>query len=222
MKKFIPKWLFPSKTIPHTSWRSNNYWKAKPSTLFFLVLGLWLFGTGEAFLIAAGAGVSPWTVFAQGVSIQSGLSIGWATFFTGVLVLSLWIPLKQKVGLGTVLNIIIISLSIEVMLEVLPHPTTNFWQVAQILVGIAIVGLGSGFYLTCHMGPGPRDGLMTRIHLLTNIPVGRVRLFIEITVLTIGWLLGGSVGLGTILFGVLIGYSVAIWLKIVGKVSKSN
>jgi uncharacterized membrane protein YczE len=222
LKKFIPKWLFPSKSIPHTSWRSKSYWKAKPLTLFFLVLGLWLFGTGEAFLIAAGAGVSPWTVFAQGFAIQTGLSIGWATFFTGVLVLSLWIPLKQKVGLGTVLNIIIISLAIEIMLKVLPHPSSNVWQVLQILFGIAVVGLGSGFYLTCHMGPGPRDGLMTRIHFLTSIPVGRVRLFIEITVLTIGWLLGGSVGLGTVLFGVLIGYSVAIWLKIVGKVSKQK
>jgi uncharacterized membrane protein YczE len=167
LKKYIPKWLFPSKTIPVTPWRSNHYWKSKPSTIFILVIGLWLFGTGEAFLIAANAGVSPWTVFAQGIAVQTG------------------------------------SL-----------------QVIQILVGIAIVGLGSGFYLTCHMGPGPRDGLMTRIHLITGLPVGRVRMFIEISVLTIGWLLGGQVGLGTVLFGVLIGYSVATWLKIVGKITK--
>lgn len=179
-----------------------------------------MFGTGEAFLIAAGAGVSPWTVFAQGISVQTGLSIGWATFISGVGVLSLWIPLKQKPGLGTVLNIIIISLAIEIMSPILPTPSNNFLQVIQILVGIAIVGLGSGFYLTCHMGPGPRDGLMTRIHVITGLPVGRVRMFIEITVLTIGWFLGGQVGLGTVLFGVLIGYSVATWLKVVGKITK--
>lgn len=220
MKKYIPKWLFPSKTIPVTPWRSNHYWKSKPSTILILVIGLWLFGTGEAFLIAANAGVSPWTVFAQGIAVQTGLSIGWATFVSGVGVLALWIPLKQKPGLGTVLNIIIISLALEVMSGVLPTPTSGLLQVVQILVGISIVGLGSGFYLTCHMGPGPRDGLMTRIHLITGLPVGRVRMFIEITVLTIGWLLGGQVGLGTVLFGVLIGYSVATWLKIVGKITK--
>lgn len=220
MKKYIPIWLFPSKTIPVTSWRSKHYWKSNPVTIIILITGLWMFGTGEAFLIAAGAGVSPWTVFAQGISVQTGLSIGWATFISGVGVLSLWIPLKQKPGLGTVLNIIIISLAIEIMSPILPTPSTNFLQVIQILVGIAIVGLGSGFYLTCHMGPGPRDGLMTRIHVITGLPVGRVRMFIEITVLTIGWFLGGQVGLGTVLFGVLIGYSVATWLKVVGKITK--
>ncbi|MBJ7279279.1 MAG: YitT family protein, partial [Candidatus Nanopelagicales bacterium] len=190
MKRHIPQWLFPSKIIPVTPWRSNNYWVSKPSTIFILVVGLWLFGTGEAFLISANSGVSPWTVFAQGISVQTGLSIGWATFFSGIGVLALWIPLKQKPGLGTVLNIIIISIALEVMSNILPTPTSDVLQVIQILVGIAIVGLGSGFYLTCHMGPGPRDGLMTRIHLLTGLPVGRVRLFIEISVLTIGWLLG--------------------------------
>ena len=220
MKKYIPKWLFPSKTIPITPWRSNHYWKTKPSTFLILILGLWLFGTGEAFLLAAGEGISPWTVFAQGISVQTGLSIGWTTFITGVAVLALWFPLKIKPGLGTVLNIIIISLSLEMMMKILPHPKENVWQILQILAGIAIVGLGSGFYLTCHMGAGPRDGLMTRLHYLTGLPVGRVRLFIEVTVLTIGWILGGTLGLGTVLFGVLIGYSVATWLKIVGKLTK--
>jgi uncharacterized membrane protein YczE len=126
----------------------------------------------------------------------------------------------KRLGNSSCINIIIISLALEVMSGILPTPTSSALQVIQILVGIAIVGLGSGFYLTCHMGPGPRDGLMTRIHLITGLPVGRVRMFIEITVFTIGWLLGGQVGLGTVLFGVLIGYSVATWLKIVGKITK--
>jgi len=139
VKKYIPKWLFPSKTIPVTPWRSNHYWKSKPSTILILVVGLWLFGTGEAFLISANAGVSPWTVFAQGISVQTGLSIGWATFVSGVGVLALWIPLKQKPGLGTVLNIIIISIAIEFMTKFLPTPTSNvlqlfkFWWVSQLL-----------------------------------------------------------------------------------------
>ncbi len=217
---FLPIWLKPSKTIPKTSWRSESYWKAKPTTIFLLVLGLWLFGTGEAFLISASAGVSPWTVFAQGISVQTGLSIGWATFLSSFIVLVLWIPLKQKLGLGTVLNAVIIAISLDLMTFVLPEPKSSLFQVIQILLGIAIVGLGSGLYLTCNMGPGPRDGLMTRIHLITGLPVGRVRLFIEISVLTLGWLMGGQVGLGTVLFGVLIGYSVSMWLKIVGKVTK--
>jgi len=122
VKRHIPQWLFPSKIIPVTPWRSNNYWVSKPSTIFILVVGLWLFGTGEAFLISANSGVSPWTVFAQGISVQTGLSIGWATFFSGIGVLALWIPLKQKPGLGTVLNIIIISIALEVMSKYFAYP----------------------------------------------------------------------------------------------------
>lgn len=215
----IPYWLTPHPTIPETRWRSQSYWRAKPLTLILLVLGLWLFGTGEALLIKSTLGVSPWTVLAQGISLQTKLTIGLATFLTSVIVLTFWIPLKEKPGLGTILNAVIIALAIDVMLFILPS-SENLWiNFSEVILGVLLVGLGSGLYLTCNMGPGPRDGWMTGLHKKTNVSVGKVRLLIEVTVLTIGWFLGGTVGIGTVIFASLVGYSVAVWLNIVKNLS---
>jgi len=211
----IPYWLTPHPSVPVTSWRSQHFWKAKPLTLFILILGLWLFGTGEALLIKSSLGVSPWSVLAQGISLQTRLTIGLATFITSVLVLTFWIPLREKVGLGTVLNAIVIALAIDVMLQILPSTNTLWINFSEVILGVLLVGLGSGLYLTCNMGPGPRDGWMTGLHKKTGISVGKVRLLIEICVLTIGWFLGGTVGIGTLIFASLVGYSVAVWLNIV-------
>lgn len=216
----IPYWLTPHPTIPVTSWRSESFWRAKPSTILILILGLWLFGTGEALLIKSSLGVSPWTVLAQGISVQTRLTIGLATFLTSVIVLTFWIPLKEKLGLGTVLNAIVIALAIDVMLQILPS-NQNLWiNFSEVILGVLLVGLGSALYLTCNMGPGPRDGWMTGLHKKTKVSVGKVRLFIEVSVLTIGWLLGGTVGIGTLIFASLVGYSVAVWLNIVKNLQK--
>jgi uncharacterized membrane protein YczE len=214
-----PWWLTPHKTIPKTSWRSESYWSAKPSTIFILVLGLWIFGTGEALLIKSNLGVSPWTVFAQGVSVQTNFSIGFSTFLTSMMVLLFWIPLKQKLGLGTLLNAIVIALAIDVMLMILPVANNSLIRISEVFLGVFLVGLGSGLYLTCQMGPGPRDGWMTGIHQKTKISVGRVRLAIEVLVLSVGWSLGGTVGVGTLIFAIFVGYSVSVWLNIVRKIS---
>lgn len=211
----IPYWLTPHHTIPVTPWRSKSYWRAKPVTIFILVLGLWLFGTGEALLIKSSLGVSPWTVLAQGISMQTRLTIGLATFLTSVIVLTFWIPLKEKIGLGTILNAIVIALAIDVMLQILPSSNNLFINFSEVIAGVLLVGLGSGLYLTCNMGPGPRDGWMTGLHKKTKVSVGRVRLLIEVCVLSIGWFLGGTVGIGTVLFAGLVGYSVSVWLNIV-------
>jgi len=184
-----------------------------------LVGGLWIFGTGEAMLVDAALGNAPWTVFAQGVSVRSGLSIGVATFFTSVAVLLLWIPLRERPGLGTVANAVVIATALQVMIEVLPGPEAFGWRLLQVIVGIALVGVGSGLYLTTNLGPGPRDGLMTGIHVRTGIAVTPVRLGIEVVVLIVGWLLGGTVGLGTLLFALLIGPSVGYGLRLVGWVA---
>jgi len=181
--------------------------------------GLWIFGTGEAMLVDAALGNAPWTVFAQGVSVRSGLSIGVATFFTSVAVLLLWIPLRERPGLGTVANAVVIATALQVMIEVLPGPEAFGWRLLQVIVGIALVGVGSGLYLTTNLGPGPRDGLMTGIHVRTGIAVTPVRLGIEVVVLIVGWLLGGTVGLGTLLFALLIGPSVGYGLRLVGWVA---
>lgn len=211
--------LAPSRTVPITSWRSTSRWRSRPGTFALLVLGLWLFGTGEAMLVTAGIGNGPWTVLAQGLTVHLPLTIGLATFATSVVVLLLWIPLRERPGLGTIMNAIVIALALQVMVGVLPTmtgdgPLSLLARVLMVLMGIALIGLGSGIYLTTGLGPGPRDGWMTGIHQRTGWPVSAVRLGIEATVLVIGWILGGTVGVGTVLFALLIGPAVGYGLRL--------
>lgn len=208
-----------SRTIPRTRWTARSVWKPTPASLTALVVGLWLFGTGDALLLAADLGATPWTVLAQGVTVRTGLTIGVTTFLVSVAVLLLWIPLRQKPGLGTLLNIVVISIAIEVMFTIVPAPTELWARLLLVVAGIAAIGLGSGFYLTAGHGPGPRDGWMTGLHHRTHWPVGRIRLLIEIAVLAAGWLLGGTVGIGTALFALLIGQSVAMGLGLVRRIA---
>jgi uncharacterized protein len=183
-----------------------------------LLLGLYAFGTGEAMIVQGGLGVSPWTVLAQGLSTILPVSIGVATFLVSAVVLLLWIPLRERPGLGTLANALVIAIALQVGVALVPEPEAWPAQLVLVLLGIAMIGLGSGLYLTTNLGPGPRDGWMTGIHLRTGWPVGRVRLGIELVVLGVGWLLGGTVGLGTVLFAVLIGPAVAQGLAIAGAI----
>lgn len=214
----LRRWLAPARTVPVTRWRAHSRWRSSPATLLILVTGLWLFGVGEAMLVDASLGVSPWTVLAQGLDEQSGMGIGWATFVTSLVVLLLWIPLRERPGLGTVLNAIVIALALGVTAPLLPTPVSPVWQTAEMLGGIALIGLGSGLYLTCGLGPGPRDGWMTGLHHRTGVPVVIVRIAIEVTVLVGGWLLGGTVGIGTVAFALLIGPAVGYGLRLAGRV----
>lgn len=217
--------IFSVKSIPTASWSSDRALNFRPRflTLFILCAGLTVFGIGEALLIAADAGNSPWTVLSQGVSQISGWSIGVTTFLTSLAVLLLWIPLRQTPGIGTILNAVIISVAIELSLPHLPRPDNYLWQLGQTGFGILLVGLGSGLYLIANLGPGPRDGLMTGLQRVTNLPVARVRTAIEITVVFFGWLLGGTVGLGTLMFAFGIGPAVSMGLYLVNKFStRSN
>jgi len=217
----LSQWLKPSRTVPTTLWSaSGSMWKAKPKTFFYLMLGNWLYGTGEAILIKADIGQSPGTVLAQGIQNLTGDSIGWTSFYMSIGVMFLWIPLKNKVGIGTVLNIIFVSVAIDVMMPVFPSPDSYVASVVMVIIGILVIGLGSAFYIPSNLGPGPRDGLMTGLHYRTGIPIGRVRFGIEAVFLLAGWLLGGSVGLGTVLVTVLVGEVVAIFFGIVSRVSK--
>lgn len=216
----ILSWLRPARTIPVTRWRAPSRWRAKPPTLAILVLGLYLFGTGDALLVVSGLGVSPWTVLAQGLGDRLGISIGLATFIVSAVVLLLWIPLREVPGLGTVANAIVIAVALQVGVTFLPSPTNVFIQFAFVIGGILVIGLGSSLYLTTRMGPGPRDGWMTGIHLRTGWPVSAVRLGIEVVVLAAGWLLGGTVGIGTVMFAILIGPSVGYGLMLAGAVGR--
>jgi uncharacterized membrane protein YczE len=212
----------PAHKVPNTVWSSETPLNLKPRfiTLFFLVLGLWIFGTGEAILIGAGIGVSPWTVLAQGITEQTGFTVGISTFIVGVLVLLFWIPLKERPGIGTILNIILISMAIDVMEPFIPKQTETTLGMLQAAIGIIFVGIGSALYLTANLGPGPRDGWMTGIQKRTDWPIGRVRIGIEIVVLSLGVLLGGIFGIGTIMFALGIGPVVAIYLGIVARWTK--
>jgi uncharacterized membrane protein YczE len=215
--------VVPSRTIPRTRWRSEgSRWCTGPGTFVILIVGLWLFGAGEAMLVDAALGNAPWTVFAQGIAVRTGIAIGLATFVTSVVVLLMWVPLREKPGLGTIANAIVIALALQVMIDVLPTPESLGWRLAQVVAGIVLVGIGSGLYLTTNLGPGPRDGLMTGIHERTGIAVTPVRLSIEVIVLAVGWILGGTVGVGTVLFAVLIGPSVGYGLKLVGWIAGSR
>lgn len=208
--------LRPAHKVPRTIWSSRHPLNFRPnfSTLLALVVGLWIFGTGEAVLIAAGIGVSPWTVLAQGITEQTSFTVGEATFIVSVCVLLLWIPLREIPGIGTILNAILIALSIDVMAPFIPEQENLPNAIVQSAFGVMMVGIGSALYLTANLGPGPRDGWMTGVQKKTNWPIGRVRVGIEIIVLSIGILLGGTFGLGTIMFALGIGPAVAISLGI--------
>ena len=214
--------IFTIKKIPVVSWSSYDALNLKPKfiTLLYLILGLILFGLGETLLITANAGVSPWTVLAQGISIRTGYSIGLTTFFVSIGVLCLWIPLRQKPGIGTILNTIIVSVVMDVSLPFLPAPETILLQTLQIISAVVIVGLGSGFYLIANLGPGSRDGLMTGLQRMTNKPISLIRAIIEISVVIVGWYLGGVVGIGTIVFALTIGPFVSFGLFSVSRIIK--
>ncbi len=216
--------LKPSRTIPITPWRANTTWGliAAPyaiQRMLVLIFGLMIFGVGEAFLVVTSLGNSPWVVLSEGISLNSNLNIGESTFLVSVVVLLLWIPLRQKPGFGTLANIVVIAASIELGLLIIPTVENIYFKYLYVLFGIALVGIGSALYITCGLGTGPRDGLMTGLHYKTGVRVGRVRLGIEVVALSIGAFLGGSLGIGTALFALLIGQSVAISLGVLGRLT---
>ena len=207
------------KNIPKVYWSSEKTLNFKPkiSTFFFLCFGLALFGLGEGLLIVSFAGASPWSVLAQGIALNINLSVGIITIFISLGVLILWIPLNQKLGIGTILNAIIIGLMIDVCIKFVPTPENFIYQAILAIVAVLTVGLGGGIYLVANLGAGPRDGLMVGLQKKTNLPIAVVRGSLEITVMSIGWYLGGTVGVGTLLFAFGIGPAVALGLFIVRK-----
>ena len=183
-------------------------WRPGPARLAILIAGLWLFGAGEACIVAADLGNSPWTVLAQGVSLKTPLGIGPATVLISFLVLGAWVPLRQQPGLGTVLNAIIIGVALGTMLTLLPVDPSDGVSMLLLACGIGAVAVGGGVYLGCRLGPGPRDGLMTGLHARTGRTLRLVRTLIELGALIGGYLLGGTVGIGTVAFALLIGPGV--------------
>ena len=207
------------KKIPKVSWSSEKPLNLKPkiTTFLFLCFGLSLFGIGEGLLLVSYAGASPWSVLAQGISLHIDYSIGLITFFISLFAIFLWVFLSQKLGIGTILNAIIIAVMIDVCLNFVQTPDTFIAKILLAFFSVFLVGLGSGFYLIANLGPGPRDGLMTGLQRKTNLPIALVRALMEITVVSIGWYLGGTVGIGTLLFAFGVGPAVALGLYLVNK-----
>ena len=212
------------KKVPKVTWSSKKPLNFKPkiSTFLFLCFGLTLFGLGEGLLLVSLTGASPWSVLAQGISLHIDLSIGVITFFISLFVIFLWIFLDQKPGMGTILNAVIIAFMIDLSINFVGTPNNYFSQLLMAIISVLLVGLGSGFYLIANLGPGPRDGLMTGLQRKTNFPIATVRAFLEISVVFTGWYLGGTVGIGTLLFAFGVGPAVALGLYIVEKFFNSK
>ena len=218
-----PTWrdilLKGARTFPEVPWAATSRWRAKPLTFFILNFGLVIFGIGDGLIIVSQFGNSPWAVFHQGLSQQLGISYGNAAVLTSFAILLLWIPLKERPGLGTIANAIVIGYSTQATLWLLGDQKSLVVRVICLVSGLAIVGLGIALYITTNLGPGPRDGIMTALHYKTGIRVARVRLSIEFAAMGVGWLLGGTVGVGSVIFALFIGRAMALWLGILARLT---
>ncbi|WP_242257794.1 YczE/YyaS/YitT family protein [Streptococcus thoraltensis] len=206
-----------SKVIPQMPWTARGFWDLNPKSLLVLVFGLVLFGLGDACLVLANVGSTPWTVLSQGLSQQLHIQLGVMTFIISGLALLSWIPIKIKPGIGTILNMIIIAWVLGAVVAMFDSPDSLMARLFLAVLGIFLVGLASAIYLTCHMGAGPRDGLMVGLCQVTRWRVSVVRTGIEVTVSLLGWLLGGTLGIGTVLFAVSVGWAMQISLNVLLK-----
>ena len=214
------KMFLKIKKIPKVKWSSDKPYNFRPkfSTFFFLCFGLTLFGLGEGLLIVSFTGASPWSVLAQGISLNINLSIGTITLLISLAVLVLWIPLGQKPGMGTIFNALIIAIMIDLCIKFVPTPSNYIHQLILAIISVITVGIGGGIYLVSNLGAGPRDGLMIGLQKLTKLPIAVVRAALEISAVSFGWYLGGTVGVGTLLFAFGIGPCVALGLYLVDKI----
>jgi uncharacterized membrane protein YczE len=207
-----------SHKIPLTPWRAHTTWALRPRMIAPLFVGLALFGVGEGLLVQSRWGATPWTVFAQGISRHAHISIGWSTAAISCVVMLAWFPLRERPGFGTVANLVVIAWVLDLTASTVSAPSTAWLKALFVVGAVVVIGIGSALYLTTGLGPGPRDGLMTSLHRRFGISVVYVRLTLEIAVLVVGWLLGGTVGVGTAFFAATIGFSIGANLQILDRV----
>jgi uncharacterized membrane protein YczE len=194
--------------------RARSVLRAAAPRLPGLLVGLVLFGVGIAFMAAGGLGLGPWEAFHQGIARLTGQSLGTVSVVVGIPILALWWPIGERPGIGTIANVVVIGAATNLALAVLPVPVIVVVQLAYMLGGVVLIGLASGLYLAADLGAGPRDGLMTGLHHRFGWSIRRARTAIEVTVLILGWLLGGTIGLGTLVFALGIGPLVQVFLGI--------
>ena len=206
--------IFSLTSVPSLFWSAPTPLSIKPPLLsvLFLFIGLSIFGFGHAILFGSNFGVSPWMVLAQGLAIQFEIRIGLSIIVVSFGVLLFWIPLKEKPGIGTFINFFVVAAVIEMTLPYIPYQTDIPLKLFQVFLGILVIGIGGSIYLIANLGPGPRDGLMTGISRKTKIPMAYVRNVLEISVVIIGWSLGGTAGVGTLIFAIMIGPVIVAYM----------
>ena len=206
--------IFSLTSVPSLFWSAPTPLSIKPPLLsvLFLFVGLSIFGFGHAILFGSNFGVSPWMVLAQGLAIQFEIGIGLSIIVVSFGVLLFWIPLKEKPGIGTFINFFVVAAVIEITLPYIPYQTDISLKLLQVFLGILVIGIGGSIYLIANLGPGPRDGLMTGISKKTEIPMAYVRNALEISVVIIGWSLGGTAGVGTLIFAIMIGPVIVAYM----------
>ncbi|PJG83706.1 YczE/YyaS/YitT family protein [Caviibacterium pharyngocola] len=201
------------RVLPKTSWTAGSFWSFEFKPLAVLLFALTIMGFGEGLLLLSNFGSAPWTVLSQGVALQGHFSVGWASLIISCLVMLMWFPLKLRVGIGTLLNIVVIALLLGATTAYMPQPETLGERLIYALIGILLFGVGSAFYLTAHQGAGPRDGLMVGLCYRFRLKIGTVRTVLEVGVCALGFLLGGTVGIGTLFFAFSIGWIMQLTLS---------
>ena len=199
--------------MPHVAWSADSYWRLSPQSWVVLLLGLVIFGIGEGLLVQSHLGATPWTVFALGLAHQTGWSIGWATGLTSALVMLGWIPLRERIGVGSILNALMFPFVLDATVSIVPAPHAMVARVGLMIAGLLVFALGASLYLSTRSGPGPRDGLMTGIQKRFDWPIAWVRTTLEAFAMSAGWLMGGTVGVGTAFFVLGIGYFIAMYFS---------
>ena len=214
--------LRPHRTIPRTRWTAKSRWDLSFYRVSILSTALLIFGLGDAIIIQSHTGNAPWSVFAQGLAKHTGFNLGTCTFIISGFILLMWWPLGERPGFGTLANMLLIPIGIQLGVDTFPVPHSVGIGIVYDFIGVALVGIASSLYITCGLGPGPRDGLMTSLHKKTGIRVSRIRLMIEGGALICGWALGGRFGIGTALFALFIGQSIAISLGVLAKLNHKH
>ncbi|WP_386694581.1 YitT family protein [Lonepinella sp. MS14435] len=197
-----------STTLPSTIWTAKHIWSLETKSLFVLLPTLVIMGIGEGLILLSNLGSAPWTVLSQGIALQGSFSVGWASFIISGIVMLLWIPLKVRLGIGTLLNLVVIAILLGITVAYLSVQTNLIWQIGYFLVGMLLLGIGTAFYLTCHLGAGPRDGLMVGICHKFHWKIGKVRTIMEVTACALGYWLGGTVGVGTLIYALAVGWVI--------------
>ena len=213
------RFLAPSRSVPKTSWSAPNYWTVRPKTFLILLCGLFMMGIGGSLSVQSNLGNPPWTVLAQGISRQTGLTLGWAFFIVSCFVLLIWFPLRVTPGFGTIANTVFFAASLQLGVTIIPSQHNFGLSLLMIFCGILLVGFGTALYISCGLGSGPRDGWMIGLLGRTGIRIWKIRFLIESFALTSGYLLGGKVGLGTILLMLFVGQTIAISFTLLDKFS---